>query len=107
MNIFDTTSEAGCDLSIACLMLSIGVAFQKDGKTWNVFSCWGDELGSLSTHMLGNVNRFMKSKGIAGLHNHQDYSYDGINTTTFSRAGWNVEEQTRLLEEAVYYGYIR
>ena len=97
MKISQLSLEAGDRFAIACQMLIIGVAFQKDGRTWEVISGWGDYLGTLSTNMIGNVNRFMKQNGEVGQFNHRAYD-NGVPTVTFIGAGWDQDEALALLE---------
>jgi hypothetical protein len=48
---------------IAGEMLIAGVAFQRDTTTWAVFSHDGDELGTLSTHVVETMRRHFKRYG--------------------------------------------
>lgn len=98
MKISELSLNAGDQFAIACQMLIIGVAFQKDGRTWDVISGWGDYLGTLSTNMIGNVNRFMKQNGKKGQFDHPAYSHGRIHTVTFIEAGWDQVEALALLE---------
>lgn len=59
------TILAGLDTRhrIAGEMLIAGVAFQRDTTTWAVFSHDGDELGTLSTHVVETMRRHFKRFG--------------------------------------------
>lgn len=49
---------------IAAELLLIGVAFQRDGKTWEVISIEGDVLGAMSTFMVCETACMLKKQGL-------------------------------------------
>lgn len=49
---------------LAAEMLIAGVAFQKDGKMWNVFSHEGDHLGAMSTFIVSQTICMLKKAGL-------------------------------------------
>lgn len=57
--------RAGLHLARVIQKMIDGVAFRQDGKTFNVFSHEGDELGTLTTEDVGYAISFMKRHGIA------------------------------------------
>lgn len=72
---------------VAAEMLIAGVAFQKDGKTWEVFSHDGDDLGTLSTFMVCETACMLKKMGFQsdGLQEYGGNIAYGMGCITFGR----------------------
>lgn len=51
-------------MRIAAELLIAGVAFQKDGKLWEVFSHNGEYLGEMSHHMVNTTIHVLKKMGL-------------------------------------------
>ncbi len=56
-------TQAGSHMGRVIKLLYDGVAFRQDGRTFNVFSHEGDELGQLSTNDVSYAISFMKNMG--------------------------------------------
>lgn len=51
-------------MRVAAELLIAGVAFQETGKLWRVFSHDGDEIGEMSTYIVSEATRALKSLGL-------------------------------------------
>jgi hypothetical protein len=84
---YRSTDHLGDRFKTAAKMLLAGVAFQNDRRTWHVFSHDGDQLGTLSTFIVGAAARELKLLG---------YTNDGLrdcggHPTTYHAEGFRLQ----------------
>ena len=90
----------------AAELLIAGVAFQKDGKTWDVISHEGDEIGVMSTFIVCETSHMLKKAGLT-LNNSPYYKgpgahpcppFPGAQVATFAHNGFPPGEIQRMME---------
>jgi hypothetical protein len=90
-------ASAGVHLGAVMQALYDGVAFRKDGKTYEIFSHEGDELGTISTADLNFATNCMRRMGreVGKLKHHQwdpvakKFSVEYEPAFTFAWVGWH------------------
>jgi hypothetical protein len=90
----------------AAELLIAGVAFQKDGKTWDVYSHEGDTIGTMSTFIVSETTCMLKKAGLKlnnspyyqGPHAHPTPPFPGAQVVTFAHNGFPLEEVQRMME---------
>lgn len=90
----------------AAEMLIAGVAFQRDGKTWNVISHEGDEIGTMSTFIVSETICMLKRAGLKlnntphyqGPHAHPNPPFPGAQVATFGYNTFPPEEIGRMMD---------
>lgn len=96
-NIDAVTAQAGTHLGSVIRLLYEGVAFRKDGKTFEIFSHEGDELGEITTADLSFAINFVKRTTGRAVGKCKRYLYDPVTgkyspeyepAFTFSWEGW-------------------
>jgi hypothetical protein len=90
----------------AAELLIAGVAFQKDGKTWDVISHEGDQIGTMSTFIVCETSHMLKKAGLKlnnsihyqGLHAHPCPPFPGAQVATFAHNNFPGEEIQRMMD---------
>lgn len=90
----------------AAELLIAGVAFQKDGKTWDVFSHQGDEIGKMSTFIVNETTNMLKQAGLKvnnssyykGANAHPCPSFIGAGVITFGHNDFDLGEVQRMMD---------
>jgi hypothetical protein len=90
----------------AAELLIAGVAFQQDGKTWNVISHEGDQIGTMSTFIVSETICMLKRAGLK-LNNSQYYRgpnahpcppFPNAGVATFGHNGFPADEIQRMMD---------
>lgn len=93
----------------AAELLIAGVAFQKDGKVWDVFSHDGDHIGTMSTFIVCETVNMLKKAGLK-LNNSSHYRgadahpcppFPGAQVATFGHNEFPFDEIQRMMERRV------
>jgi hypothetical protein len=90
----------------AAELLIAGVAFQNDGKTWNVISHEGDQIGVMSTFIVSETCHMLKKAGLKlnnsvhykGPHAHPCPPFPGAQVATFAHNGFPPDEIQKMME---------
>lgn len=89
----------------AAELLIAGVAFQEDGKTWNVISHAGDDIGKMSTFIVSETICMLKKAGLK-LNNSEYYKgpnahpcppFPGAQVATFGHNNFPPEEMDAMM----------
>ena len=90
----------------AAELLIAGVAFQKDGKTWDVFSHEGDYIGQMSTFIVCETSHMLKKAGLK-LNNSKYYQgpsvhptppFPGAQVVTFAHNNFPPDEVQQMMD---------
>ena len=90
----------------AAELLIAGVAFQKDGKTWDVISHEGDQIGTMSTFIVCETVSMLKKAGLIlnnsphyrGPHAHPCPPFPGAQVATFGHNSFPFDEIQRMMD---------
>ena len=90
----------------AAELLIAGVAFQKDGTTWEVFSHEGDEIGKMSTFIVSETICMLKKAGLKlnnspyyqGPDAHPNPPFPGAQVATFGHNHFPLEEVQKMMD---------
>jgi hypothetical protein len=90
----------------AAELLIAGVAFQHDGKTWNVFSHEGDMIGTMSTFIVSETICMLKKAGLTlnnspyykGQGAHPNPPFPGAQVATFGHNGFPNDEMQAMMD---------
>lgn len=97
---FDDRQRQAAELLIA------GVAFQEDGKTWNVISHDGDYIGKMSTYIVCSTINMLKKAGLKlnnsiyyrGEDAHPAPPFPGAGVATFGHNDFPFEEIQAMMD---------
>lgn len=90
----------------AAELLIAGVAFQKDGKTWDVISHEGDQIGTMSTFIVCETSHMLKQAGLKlnnspyyqGPNAHPCPPFPGAQVCTFVYNDFPLDEVVKMME---------
>lgn len=90
----------------AAELLIAGVAFQADGKTWNVISHEGDQIGTMSTFIVCETISMLQKAGLKlnnsehyqGPHAHPCPPFPGAQVATFGHNNFPPAEIQAMME---------
>lgn len=90
----------------AAELLIAGVAFQKDGKVWDVISHEGEFIGQMSTYMVAETAHMLKKAGLKsnnsvhykGPNAHPAPPFPGASVVTFGHNNFPPDEVQQMMD---------